>query len=458
MTAPLLYPYQRRWVSDRARFKTGMMARQCGKTFTTTLEAVLDCLDAEAVGRKTRWTILSISQDRAKDAIDNGVKLHLQVLKIAFEALEVPVLEIQETAFEVRLAGGSRIRAVSANPTTARGMTENVILDEFAHHKDSRKIWAAMYPVISRPDLKLRVISTPNGKGNRFYDLMTGADRLWSRHVVNIHQAVADGLPRNVAELRAGMGDDDMWAQEFELEWLDEASAWLSYDLINGVENRLAGLPEHYTGGSCFVGVDIGVRRDLFVIWVLESVGDVLWTREIITRQRVSFGEQDALLDEVMRRYRVVRVCMDQTGLGEKPVEDAQRRHGTLRVEGVLFTSSAKLDLAIAGKKAFQDVRLRIPMGSPELREDLHRVKQVVGATGVPRFVAERDGHGHADRTWACFLAVTAAGVPGYVAEYRPGSDVGGLWKPRPDHSESGRMRMRDDEPMPVGRGWKGRW
>ncbi|WP_218018118.1 hypothetical protein [Moraxella equi] len=65
--------------------------------------------------------------------------------------------------------------------------------------------------------------------------------------------------------------------------------------------------------------MDIGIRNDLFVIWVIEQVGDVFWTRQIIARKRFSFAEQDALLDEVFDNYRVVKCCIDQTGLGENP-------------------------------------------------------------------------------------------------------------------------------------------
>ncbi|MDO9716970.1 terminase, partial [Glaesserella parasuis] len=66
---------------------------------------------------------------------------------------------------------------------------------------------------------KLRVVSTPNGKGNKFYELMTDLNNNeWSRHSVDIYQAVADGLPRNVEQLRVGLNDEDAWAQEFELK------------------------------------------------------------------------------------------------------------------------------------------------------------------------------------------------------------------------------------------------
>lgn len=413
---PLL-PYQQRWFADRSRFKIAMMARQIGKTFTTTLEIVNDCLEAEARVGRTRWVILSRGERQAREAMEEGVKRHLSAFEKAFQYLEYD-FEGQYKALEVRLPGGSRITALPSNPDTARGFSANGFLDEFAFHQDSRKIWRALFPVITR-GFKIRVVSTPNGKDNKFYELMTGQDLPWSRHTVDIYQAVAEGLPVDPEELKKALNDPDGWAQEYELLWLDEASAWLDYDLIHACEDDLAGHEQFYSNGPCFMGVDIAARSDLFVIWVAEQVGDVLWTREVIARRRISFAEQDQLLDEVMRKYRVARVCMDQTGMGEKPVEDARRRYGEYRVEGILFTPASKLLLATAGKELFEDRKIRIPMGDAALRSDLHKLKKVTSPTGAPKFIAESDSSGHADRAWACFLACHAAHNPAGPVEYR---------------------------------------
>ncbi|MGX2974754.1 terminase large subunit domain-containing protein [Ursidibacter arcticus] len=404
----VLYDYQKRWLNDKSRFKVAMFARQTGKTFTTTLEIVLDCLEAETKGERTRWVILSRGERQAKEAINEGVKRHLEAMGIACDVLEVP-FSPTINALEVIFPNGSKITALPANPDTARGFSANVFLDEFAFHADSREIWKALFPVISA-GWKLRVVSTPNGKGNKFYELMTDLkNKEWSRHTVDIHQAVKDGLPRNVEQLKKGLNDDDAWAQEFELQWLDEASSWLSYDLIDGVEHHHAGLPELYTGNPCFVGMDIAVRGDLTVIWVIELVGDVYWTREIITLKRVALREQLSELDRVFKQYNVISCYLDQTGMGEKMVEDAQYQHGKSRVQGVLFNVAAKLNMATIGKNVFEDRQIRIPQGDNDLREDLHKLKKVTGSTGQPRFIAESDSKGHADRTWACFLALTAA-------------------------------------------------
>jgi phage FluMu gp28-like protein len=410
MSAPAvpLHPYQRRWFLDRSRFKIGKFARQTGKTFTTTLEIVDDGFEHAVQGRRTRWVILSRGERQAREAMNEGILPHAKAYGLAFEAAEFDWQggEGSYRALEAVLPHGSRITALPANPDTARGFSSNVFLDEFAFHKDSAAIWKALFPVISA-GWKLRITSTPNGRSGKFYDLDTANDDSWSRHVVDIYQAVADGLPRDIAALRAGIADEDAWAQEYELKYLDEASAWLPYDLISAVEDENAGRPELYLGGVCFVGRDIGRRHDLHVIWVWELVGDVLWERERIEQKGASFAAMDMAFDTVMTRYRVGRACIDQTGMGEKVVEDAQRRYGS-RIEGVLFTGPNKLVMATRGKEYFEDRRVRITEGDPPLRADLHKLRRVASATGAPRFVAERDDD-HADRTWAAFLGIHAA-------------------------------------------------
>ncbi|WP_339863215.1 terminase large subunit domain-containing protein [Paremcibacter congregatus] len=428
-----LHPYQKKWFDDRSRFKIGMFSRQSGKTFTSCLEIVDDCFEHEVLGQRTKWVILSRGERQAKEAMDEAIKpfckayfqLFKAILKIEpeFREFEYEVEGEKYKALEVIFPNGSRILALPANPDTARGFSANVFLDEFAFHRDSREIWKALFPVISA-GYKIRVVSTPNGKGNKFYELVTGQSERWSRHVVDIHEAVKQGLDRDIPELKEALDDEDTWSQEFELKWLDESSAWLSYDLISSVEHPDAGNPDLYAGGRCIIGNDIGLRNDLWVAWVLEEVGDVFWTREIRTLKRKAFSVQDQVMDELMKKYRVSRLLMDQTGMGEKPVEDAIDNFGSHVVEGVLFSAATKLNMAVASKKAFQDRKIRIPEGDSALRADLHKLKKETGPTGNPRLIADRDSTGHADRTWACFLAISGGLVGGHEYGYESIRDI----------------------------------
>lgn len=417
-----LYGYQRRWLKDDSRFKIGMFARQTGKTFTTTLEIVNDCLDAESQGRRERWVILSRGERQAREAMEEGIKRHLNAYQVGFESLDYE-WEGSYKALEVSLPNGSRITALPANPDTARGFSANVFLDEFAFHQDSRKIWQALFPVISKPGLKLRITSTPNGKGNKFHELMTARDGQWSRHQIDIYQAVADGLPRDVEELRESINDPDAWACEFELQWLDEASAWLPYDLIAPCET--ADLVAHDGGwvlrahsstpppGRCYLGWDIARRRDLSILWLVD---EGLKTIEIVRMRGQDFETQLAQLRALMTAYPIRRACLDQTGMGEALVELAQREYGS-RIEGVLFSGTTKQDMATVLKRGYEDRQVTVPQHR-DVRDSLHAVKRLTTSAGNIRFDAERTDAGHADYFWAQALAVHAATNPAAPIEY----------------------------------------
>lgn len=390
MTAQRLYPYQQRWFDDRAQFKIGMWSRQIGKTYATALEIVDDMMEARLERRHSPWLVLSRGDRQAREAMRAGILTHARAYALAIREWhrEVRLEDQVFRAHEWDAGRGNVVTALPANPDTARGYSRNVYLDEFALHRDSRAIWGALYPSITR-GWKIRVTSTPNGRRGKFHELMMSDDARWSRHLVDIHDAVADGFPADIDSLRAGLADDDLWRQEYECQWLDEASAWLTYALIGGCEDICAGDPGAYGGGPAFIGNDIARRNDLWVAWVIELVGDVAWTREIATLKGATFAAQDSALDSLVARYQPVRVAMDRTGMGEKPVEDAKRRYGSGRVEGVAFSAARKLDLATAMRARFENRTLRIPAGDARLRADLHAVRKCVGATGAPRLLAE---------------------------------------------------------------------
>jgi phage FluMu gp28-like protein len=153
--------------------------------------------------------------------------------------------------------------------------------------------------------------------------------------------------------------------------------------------------------------------RDLAVLAVVERVGDVLWTRELVAMPRAKFSEQERVLRDVIPGC--VRGAVDATGMG---MEMAERLADAFpgKVEAVTFTMASKQDMAARMRRAFEEKTIRVP-DSRELRRDLMAVKRVVTGAGNVRFDAERsarshiDGFsGHADRFWALALALHAAG------------------------------------------------
>jgi phage FluMu gp28-like protein len=411
-----LYGYQQRYLADHSRFKVARWARQTGKSFACSLEPALDGAE-----QPMPWVILSRGERQSKEVIEK-VRMHAQAIGAVAEYQEYDwVGEAVYKALEVRYPNGTKIIGLPANPDTARGFSANVILDEFALHKDSRKIWAALFPVITR-GYRLRVVSTPMGKQNKFYDLCT-ADNHFSKHVTDIYQAVEDGLdlrdedgnPSTPEDLREALDDAEAWEQEYLVKFIDEATAYLTYDLIAECEDE-ACLEELERGREYYLGMDVGRKRDLSIIWVTERVGEIIWTREITVLERASFPAQRA---ELYKRLPFVhRACIDSTGLGMQLAEEAQTAFGTYKVEPVNFTLKVKEDLASTVRARMEDQQVRLPIDRA-IRDDLHSVKKITTSAGNTRYDAERTGDGHADRFWALALALHAGSTPAGPIEYR---------------------------------------
>ncbi|MGZ8407388.1 MAG: phage terminase large subunit family protein, partial [Caulobacteraceae bacterium] len=234
-----------------------------------------------------------------------------------------------------------------------------------------------------------------------------------------------------IADIRDTYGED---ASE-ELDCIPKAGSgsWLDPAALAACEHPEAGDPALYSGGLVFIGRDVARRRDLSVVHAFELVGDVLWMRLRWAEKAATFQAQDDVFDDCFRRFRVVQAWIDQTGMGEKVVEDAQRRHGMYRVQGQLLTGPARLDLAIAIKERVEACKLRIPPIAA-LRTDYRAIKKQGGAAGAIRIVNE--GEVHADEFWATALACRAAGMP--ISEYSYASVERGdpLGMPGPEGGE----------------------
>jgi phage FluMu gp28-like protein len=430
--APYFLPYQQAWLDDRSRFKVWPKARRIGATYVQAYEDVRDA--ARADGPPDVW-FSSADQSAAREYIDY-CGMWARLLDIAARDLGEVVIErdADVKAYVVELANGHRLIGLSSRPGAFRSKGGKLVLDEFAHHADADAMWRAARPIVQW-GFDVRVISTHNGRGTRFWRMCDDAAKgtpPFALHRVTIEDAVAQGLADRIAgralteverrawlaDERAACGDEETWRQEYMCEALDETTAWLTWELIVSAEHSLAGDPARYAGGPCYVGMDIARRRDLTVIWVLEAVGDVLWTREVLRMKCATFAAQDAALYGIFARYQVTRACIDQTGIGEKPVEDAKKRHGAYRVEGVIFGAAIKHHLATIIRQVYEDRRVRTPEDRG-IRDAHHAVRKVTTAAGNPRFDAERTEAGHADEFWAHALALHAAEGTG-APRWRP--------------------------------------
>ncbi len=403
---PLL-TYQKAVVLSPARLLWVNWSRQVGKSFAFSLRRVL-----RGLSRRRTQLLLSGSERQSRELMEK-VRQHCEVLRLAGISTEGSWVNRASSQMEMVLPSGARIIGLPANPRTVRGFTGDVFLDEFAMHMDDRAIWAALLPSILRGGGELDVASTPKGMKSLFYELK--ANDRFRRFTVTIHEAAAQGLPVDVAGLEGAMGDDQLFRQEFCCEFLDETTAFLTYEQIARCED--ADLTRDIQterlrdrAARLAVGVDVGRRRDLTVIWLLEEVGPLLVTRGVVELAETPFRQQASALREILKMPAARRCCIDATGLGMSLAETLLTEFGGHRVEAVTFTPLVKNELAHRLRFCVEEARIRIP-ACREIRDDWHAMRRLIGSGGVVRFEADRGVMGHSDRFWAAGLAVRAAGT-----------------------------------------------
>ena len=407
----LLLPYQRAWVQDSARFKIWLKSRQIGGSLAAAFEVVADAIETGG-----DWVILSAGERQAlefMDKVNRAASIFCDAVSYSSGREYRP--EIQKS--QLRFPNGARVLALPANPSTARGYSANLILDEFAFHENPEEIWRAVYPIISNPlrgALKLRVISTPAGRNNKYFDLWEHAPA-FSRHQTTVYDAVAQGLALNIDELRANLADSDGWAQEFECQFMEHSSQVFPADVVKACESTDASLdasPDQFSTDLrprpvLFVGIDVGRKRDLTVAWTLERIhGGTLVTREVLVLDRVPFPQQEAIL--LPRVMAAAFTAIDATGIGGPVSEHLAASLDDTRLEGVTFTGDRKRELFERLKKALQARAVALPAAAV-IRDDLGSMQRIVSPGGTIRYTAARTADGHADRSTALALAVHAA-------------------------------------------------
>lgn len=199
----------------------------------------------------------------------------------------------------------------------------------------------------------------------------------------------------------SGLGSDDLRHKDIGIPYEINLAAGERSDLLRPLTD---------VQGDLYGGMDIGRQKDLSVIWLIERIGDVKYTRMVKIMEKAPFRVQRDALFEILKHPRMRRFCIDSTGIGMQLAEEAQFGFGQYRVEAVNFSGPVKEELAYSLRNAMEDRLIYIP-DEFEIREDFHSIRKITTAAGNIRFdVAATEARGHADRFWSCALANHAAG------------------------------------------------
>lgn len=447
-------------------------SRRIGLTWGVAAFAALKAAAAASAGGSNVW-YMGYDKDMTLEFIEVCAMWARAFGLVAGEIEEEDVLEADEKgvkAFSIRFASGFRITALPSVPRALRGKQGIVIIDEAAFHKNvDEVIKSAMALLIWGGQVV--VISTHDGVANAFnrlLDEIRAGKRAGKTMTITFADAMADGLYERIAlvaqtkgttippkdeweaGIRASYGEDA--AEELDCVPKIGSGSLISLEDIIACEHEDAGIADLYAGGLCYIGRDVARRRDGQVQYCMELIGDVLWQRDTYEEVGRTFAHQDAFFANLFDTRRVAQARIDQTGMGEKVVEDLIIRFGASRVYGELLTGPTRYDLAVGLKKRFEERRIRIRPDAVT-RADLMALKKMGSEqSGGMRIV--NDGAVHADRFWAYSLASRACDLGGGRSySYEPVGRRTGGWH-YPD-SETGAGR-HDDYAGPLGSRFRG--
>jgi len=417
----VLLPYQRKAIAATSVHALLVIekSRRIGLTWGIAALAVMTAASSREAGGMKVW-YMGYDMEMAREFIDVcgmwAKAFGHAVSEMGEITLRDPKGDIK--AFRVTFASGYEIVALPSVARALRGKQGLVIIDEAAFITDLEEVLKAALALMIWGG-RVVVISTHDGVDNPFnllIDDIKAGKRKGGTLRITFDEAIQDGLYERVALMATkDILPKEAWIRDIFDTYGDNADeelncipktgggSWINAADYAACEHEDAGKPELYMGGPVYIGRDVARRNDTAVIWVFEDVDGFLWLRERVELVGATFAEQDKEMDRLIRKYRTMRVKIDQTGMGEKVVEDAQARWGESMIDGVLFTAPRKLDLATGYRLRFENCTIRLP-SDPKVRADHRSLKR---ASRTTKALAE--GEIHPDMFWAGALANEAA-------------------------------------------------
>jgi phage FluMu gp28-like protein len=139
--------------------------------------------------------------------------------------------KIQRTT--IRFKNGSRIVALPNSPNLLRGYSAaEVLCDESAFFREDELVFFnVLYPMLQTTDGTLIASSTPWGKDTIFFKFSQNPD--FKKFHITWREVVKAGLAKEsfIEEMRRQM-PSERFRREFEAEFAEDETAYLSQDLI----------------------------------------------------------------------------------------------------------------------------------------------------------------------------------------------------------------------------------
>jgi hypothetical protein len=328
--------YQDAILTDAARRLIIAKSRQIGISQTV---AFLAAYEARYGG-----TVLVISRDQ-----DQAAEF-LAYVRTALDGDETAPARVGDNKYSLTLANGGRVVTQAATAKAGRGTPATlVIIDEMAWQEYADLIYTAVLPTLATTAGRLVVMSTPQGRANRFYQLWQQAQdgaSGWSAHFLpwSVHP---DWDEAWAEEQRAVLGDA-AFAQEHDVDFAVSGLAVFEPADIAALW-RLPAFVAPEPNHRYVTAWDIARKRDAFVGFTFDVSTAPFRVVAYERHVRLDYPQQAARIEARHRRYsgqdetgRVVMSCCHTTIVESNGVGDPLIQFLSVRVEEFVTTAKTK--------------------------------------------------------------------------------------------------------------------
>lgn len=436
--------FQLKLWADDGLFSIDNKSRQIAFSFACAADAI-----ASAILEKRSSVFTSINKEESQEKIRYALDVYNN-LKVG----SLPKLT-RETMSELEFDNGTRISSFPSRAVRGRSRI-NWYADEFAHVKYDRTIYAGSLPALSKGGGRIRMGSSPMGASGVFWEISEQklkkfpgyarrATPWWQIYsfCTNVREArkVAPTLLTKERVERFGneriqaLFDNSVvedFQQEFECLFVDESTAWITWDEIRAAQTedlhcrqveavgtlepeimqaiydlatdvRQGKVEPYFTAG-----VDVGRTRNTTEIFLVGlSTSGNFPLRLAITLDNISFDDQLSVLLAALHYLPILVMLIDHNGIGRNLAENTESRF-PVRAHGIDFTNQSKIAFATDAKMLIQGHLTPIPMDR-DLAYQIHSIKKIVTASNNVVFDTATNEKHHADKFWAWALALHAA-------------------------------------------------
>ena len=446
------FDYQRVYIDDVVtRWQIWKAARQIGKSEKGAHKATLTAVSI----RGYRCVFTSMNLEDAREKIEYSRELYDALKDARIKSL--PAIT-RNNVLEMRFQNGSRLISMF----TPRGKAKaDLVLDEFAHYSNPRKVYSAALPIMIHGG-QCTIMSTPLHARTMFNQIFTGDGGKFTafrRYQVEwwhcpIH---CRDVPR--ARLLAPQMDTeervkefgtlpllelfdnlmlDLFQQEFECLESDDEAAWLPWDMIlrsspSGDDSikqfdSLEALREGTRGKVLFAGFDVGRTKDRSELSVFVEENGGIYERFTLSLKRKPFTYQEEILYELLSLGNLRRLAIDQTGIGMQLAENCKKKAPS-RVFAIHFSGAWPETLSTSLKTLMDtgDRPVKIWFHATTHKNfQMHSIRKSFTETGRPSYkvgtgvdnTGTDSQHHHADVYWAralgawCYTDLRKIGRP----------------------------------------------